>query len=329
MTPLAQVLDQQGQEVIVEDGFKFIEEAVLKAVDGDRTVCLKCGGDKDNPNDFICRECFKQANKAEAGRGVYMARAAINAFVKAGGVVEHQRSRQEAMMISKDLFSEIVGACKEWCKKNPDTTVQQAIEYLLFVFNDVDHGAVGKAGATAHRIYNQHQTLWNNAVNIVARWYEKNPNDFRNPSEVGRAIMAKLKPEAGEKKVVAAVYQYQSSDEFQVRKKSWLFQRCEGIAGSYLGKTFDNRHPGEIAQEIIDNRKKGDPLPQSILPMLTRAVANLQNELRQAERERLIASHDGGQKVKKPGSVSTRHKNHDHNGHQANKGGGKKRRVKA
>lgn len=334
----AQILSQSDNEscsnfLIIDDRFLFLEEAIQRTVDGKKGFCFVCGKRANKPGDFICPVCFKGANKEEAGRGVDIARAAISAFIKAGGVVEHMSKNfaynKIVERIDDDLFREIVNAGKAWLsdKENSDATVDELYEHLAFVFNKINKGAVGNAAGTAFKFYGQHQTLWNNAVNVVDQWYKKNSNDFREPFEVGHAIMEQLRPEVGEKKLIAAICQYQSSDEFQKRKKNWLFQRCEGVAKDYLGKTFDNRHPGEIAQEIIDNCKKGDPLPQSILPMLTRAVANLQDELRQAERKRLTASYGGGRKIKKPGSAARRHNGHNSKA-KVRMAGAKKRGVK-
>lgn len=323
------IVRPNGREVVAVDGFNFIKEVIDEMVSGEnRRICPYCGGPKNSDN-FICSDCFSKDGEQ---KGLEVARAVKNAFLVAGGVIEHRprntvQHRSEVEMIDDDFFRGIVGAGKKWKKENPDATVQQVIKHLIFVFNDVDESVVGKAGTIAHKFSSQHQTLWNNAVEVVARWYEDKPDDFRNPSEVGRDIMDQFKPEVGKKKLIAAIYQHQSSNEFQTRRKNCVFQRCESATNNYIGKTFDNRHPGEIAQEIIDNRKaKGsDSFPQSILPMLTRAVANRQDELRQAERKRLTASYSGGQKVKKPGSVAKRH-----NGHisKVRMAGAKKRGVK-
>ena len=321
------IVRPNGREVVAVDGFNFIKEVIDEMVSGEnRRICPYCRGPKNSDN-FICSDCFSKDGEQ---KGLEVVRAARNAFLEAGGVIEHQQRktvqyRPEVKIIDNDLFKEIVSAGKEWKKENPDATAQQVIEHLAFVFNDVDESVVGKAGTIAHKLSSQHQELWNNAVEVVAKWYKENLDDFRSPSEVGRDIMTKLKPEAGEKKIVKAVWLHQDSDEFQARRKSWIFKRCEGATNSHLGETFDNRRPGEIAQEIIDNRRESnkDSLPPS---MLTKAVANHLNKLREAERKRLTTSYSGGQKIKKPGSVAKRH--NGHNGPRLKKAGAKKRGVK-
>ncbi len=319
MTGLA-IVRTNGREVVFVDGLNFIKEIIDGMVAGDLRICPYSGQPK-NSNQWIASDSFSRAEKEKRGKGLEIVRAVQKAFVLAGGVVVEQPQRPSR--IDNDFFYEIVDVGKVWLFKNQNATVKNLHEYLVFLYNKVDKGVLGKAAGMAFKFYKAEIK----ATEVVLKWYEQKPNDFRKPREVGLDIMFKFKPEVGEKKIIKAVWLYQDKDEFYDRKKSWRFQRCEGAVNNYIGKTLDGRHPGEIAQEIIDNYKaKGsDSFPQSILPMLTRAVANHLNKLREAEHKRLTASHGGGQKVKKPGSVARRH-----NGHisKVRMAGAKKRGVK-